>query len=103
MTLKCIYVRNPLSFNLSPKNLLINGNLTFAALILLTLSSNAALLAINWLITSYNCPTVIGCYKLVSAILVLFPNLKVVAAVNGVIVAAFSGILFDFLFNTVTR
>jgi len=37
----------------------------------------------------------------VSAILVSFPDLKVVAAVNGVIVAAFGGILFDFI-NTVT-
>jgi len=43
-------------------------------------------------------PTVIGYYKLVSAILVLRANLKVVAAVNGVIVAAFSSILFDFLY-----
>jgi len=29
---------------------------------------------------------------------VLPPNLKVVAAVNGVIVAAFSGMLFNFLY-----
>jgi len=40
---------------------------------------------------------VTGYYKLVFTILVSFPNLKVVAAVNGVIVAAFSGILFDLL------
>jgi len=33
--------------------------------------------------------------------LVLFPNLKVVTAVNSVIVAAFSSILFNFI-NTVT-
>jgi len=39
-----------------------------------------------------------GCYKLVSAILVLPPNLKVVATVNGVVVAAFGGILFNFLY-----
>jgi len=35
---------------------------------------------------------------LVSAILVLLSNLKVVAAVNSVIVAAFSSILFNFLY-----
>jgi len=74
-----------------------DGNLTFTTLIPLTLSSNAALLAINWLITSYSCLTVIGCYELVSAILVS-PNFKVVAAVDGVIVAAFGGMLFDFLY-----
>jgi len=86
-----------LSFNFSPKNLLIDGNLTFAAPIPLTLSFNAALLAINWLITSCNYPTVIGCYKLVSAILVLLPNLEVVAAVDGVVVAVFGSMLFNFL------
>jgi len=41
---------------------------------------------------------VIGCYKLVFAILVLFPNLKVITAVNSVIVAAFSGMLFNFYY-----
>jgi len=33
--------------------------------------------------------------------LVLLPNPKVVAAVNAIIVAAFSGILFNFI-NTIT-
>ena len=97
MTLKYIYIRNPLSFNLSPKYLLIDSNLIFTTSILLTLSFSAALFVINWLTISYSCPTVIGCYKLVSAILVL-PNLEVVAAVNGVIVAAFSCMLFNFLY-----
>jgi len=97
VTLKCICVRNPLSFNLSLKYLLINSNLIFTTLIPLTLSFNTALLVINWLTISYSYLTVIGCYKLVSAILVS-PNLKVVAAVNGVVVAAFSGILFNFLY-----
>jgi len=77
--------------------------LIFATPIPLILFSNIALFSVNWLTISYNCPTVIGCYKLVFAILVL-PNLKVVAAVNGVVVAAFSSILFNFsIFNTVTR
>jgi len=98
VTLKYIYVRNPLSFNLSPKNLLINNNLTFTAPIPLILILSTALFSINWLTISYNCLTVIGCYKLVSAILVSLPNLKVVAAVNGVIVAAFGSILFNFLY-----
>ena len=40
ITLKRIYIRNPLSFNFSPKNRLINSNLTFATLILLILSSD---------------------------------------------------------------
>jgi len=98
MTLKCICIRNPLSFNFSPKYLSINGSLIFTTPILLTLSSNAALFVINWLITSYSCPTVTGYYKSVSTILISPPNLKVVAAVNSVIVAAFSGILFNFLY-----
>jgi len=34
----------------------------------------------------------------VSAILVLPPNPKVVAAVDGVVVAAFNGMLSDFLY-----
>jgi len=92
----CICVRNPLSFNLSPKNLLIDSNLTFTTPILLILYLSATLFSINWLTISYNCPTIIGCCELVSAILVLPPNLNVVAAINSVVVAAFSGILFDF-------
>jgi len=91
-------VRNPLSFNFSPKYLLIKGNLTFAAPIPLILFSNVILFSINWLTISYSCLTVIGCYKLVFAILVSLPDLKVVAAVNGVIAGAFSGMLFDFLY-----
>jgi len=59
--------------------------------------SNAALFSVSWLTISCSCPTVIGCYKLVSAILVSLPDLKVVAAVNGVVVAAFGGILFNLL------
>jgi len=47
ITLKCIYVRNPLSFNLSFKNLLINSNLTFAAPILLILYLSVILFSIN--------------------------------------------------------
>jgi len=96
VTLKYICVRNPLSFNLSPKNLLINNNLTFTAPILLILYLSAALFSINWLTISCSCLTVIGYYKLVSTILVSPPDLKVVAAVNGVVVAAFGGILFNF-------
>jgi len=96
VTLKCICIRNPLSFNLSPKNLLIKGNLIFATLIPLILYLNIILFSINWLTISYSYLTVIGYYKLVSAILVP-PNLKVVAAVNSVIVAAFGGMLFNFL------
>jgi len=95
VTLKCICVRNPLNFNLSPKNLSINSNLTFTAPILLILFLSIALFSVNWLTISYNCLTVTGYYKSVSTILVLFP--KVVAAVNSVIVAAFSSILFNFL------
>ena len=81
-----------------PKYLLINSNLIFAAPILLSLFSNITLFSISWSTISYSYPTVIGYYKLVSAILVLLPNLKVVAAVDGVIVAAFSGMLFNFLY-----
>ena len=46
-TLKYIYIRNPLSFNLSPKYLLINSNLTFAAPIPLILFSNVTLFSVN--------------------------------------------------------
>jgi len=47
VTLKYIYVRNPLSFNLSPKNLLINSNLTFTTPIPLILYLSAALSPVN--------------------------------------------------------
>jgi len=94
-------VRNPLSFNLSPEYLLINSNLIFTAPIPLILFSNVALFSISWSTISYSYPTVIGCYKSVSAILVSLPNLEVVAAVDGVVAGAFGGILFDFI-NTVT-
>ena len=78
-----------------PKNLLIKGNLIFTTPIPLILYLSVILFSINWLTISYSYLTVIGCYKLVSAILVS-PDLKVVAAVNGVVVAAFSSMLFDF-------
>ena len=45
ITLKCIYIRNPLSFNFFPKNRLIKGNLTFAALIPLMCSLSILLLS----------------------------------------------------------
>ena len=44
ITLKYIQVRNPLSFNFSPKNCSIKGNLTFTILMLLILSSNILVL-----------------------------------------------------------
>ena len=100
--LKCIYVRNSLSFNFSSKYLLIDSNLTFTTLILLILFSNVILFSISQLTISYSYPTVIGCYKLVSTILVSLPNLKVVTAVNSVIASAFSGILFDFFYRNLS-
>ena len=45
ITLKCIQVRNPLSFNFSPKNRLIKGNLTFTIPMPLILSSNILVLS----------------------------------------------------------
>jgi hypothetical protein len=59
MTLKYIYVRNPLSFNFSFKNRLINSSLILAALILLIFSLSNLLLSINRLTISYNCSIVI--------------------------------------------
>ena len=44
--LKCIYIRNPLSFNLSSTNRLMDSNLILAALILLTLSLSILLLLV---------------------------------------------------------
>ena len=97
--LKCIYVRNPLSFNLSPANLLIDNSLILAIPILLTFSLSNLLLSIIWLTISYNCPT-ITIYNSVSTMLVspLSPDPKVVAAINGVVTSAFGGILFDFFY-----
>jgi len=69
----------------------------------LILFSNVILFSISWLTIFYSCLTVIGCYKLVSAILVSLPNPNIVAAVDSVIVAAFGGMLFDFYINTITR
>ena len=62
---------------------------------LLILSSNILVLSYKWLTISYNYPRVI-IYKLVLAILVSPPDPKVIAAVNSVIVNAFSGILLTY-------
>src|ERR1700721_1402241 len=95
--LKCIYIKNPLSFNLSSTNLLIDSNLIFTTPILLTLFLSNLLLSIIWLTISYSCPTV-TIYNSIFTILVslLNPNFKVVAAIEGVVTGAFSGILFNF-------
>ena len=58
----------------------------------LILSSSILLLSYKKLTISYNWPRVTT-YKLVLAMLVFPPNLKVIAAVNSVVVSAFSGIL----------
>jgi hypothetical protein len=64
---------------------------------LLSLSLSIVLLSINWLTISYNCPLITGS-KSVSAILVSPPVLEVITAVNSIVTAAFSGILFDFFY-----
>ena len=61
----------------------------------LILSSSILLLSYKWLIISYSCPYITA-YKLVLAILVSPPNLKVVATVNGVVVGAFGSILLTY-------
>jgi hypothetical protein len=63
----------------------------------LSLSLSITLLSINQLTISYNCPLITG-YKL-SVILVSSPNPKVIAAVDGVVTAAFGGILFNFFYH----
>ena len=97
--LKYICVRNPLSFNLSPVNYLINSSLILVAPILLTLSLSNLLLSVNQLTISYSYPTVTT-YKFISAILVspLVPNFKVVTAIDGVVTSAFGSMLFNFLY-----
>ena len=97
--LKCIYIKNPLSFNLFPANLLINSNLIFTTPILLTLSLNNLLLSIIWLTISYSYPTV-TIYKSISTMLVspLNPDFKIVATIDGVVTSAFSGILSNFFY-----
>ena len=65
---------------------------------LLILSSNILVLSYKWLTISYSCPRII-IYELVSAMLVSPPNPKVVALNVSVVVAAFSGILFDFFYR----
>ena len=97
--LKCIYIKNPLSFNLFPANLLINSNLIFTAPILLTLSLSSLLLSVIWLTIFYSCPTV-TIYNSISTILVspLSLDPKVVAAVNSVVTGAFGSMLFNFFY-----
>ena len=97
--LKYIYIRNPLSFNLSSANLLMDSNLIFTAPILLTLSFSNLLLSIIWLTISYSCPT-ITIYNAVFAILVSLLGLdpKVVATIDSVVTSAFSGILFNLFY-----
>jgi len=80
-----MYLRkNPLGFNFSLINYLINSNLILAAPILLIPFLSILLLSINRLTISYNCPTITSC-ELVSFILVLLPKPKVVTAVNSVV------------------
>ena len=99
VTLKCIYVRNPLSFNLSPANYLIDSNLILTTPILLTFSLSNLLLLVSQSTISYSCP-IITSYKLVLAMLVspLDLDLEVVATINGVIMGAFGSMLFDFFY-----
>jgi len=47
MDIKKKKIRNPLSFNFSPKNRLINSSLTFTTTILLILSLSILLLSVN--------------------------------------------------------
>ena len=61
----------------------------------LILSSNNLILSYRWSTISYNYPLII-IYKLVLAILVSPPNLKVVTTINGVIVNAFGSILLTY-------
>ena len=98
--LKCIYIRNPLSFNLSPTNCLIDSSLILVIPILLTFSLSNLLLSVIWLTISCNCPTV-TIYNSISAILVspLGLDSKVVTAVNGVVTGTFGGILFNFFYR----
>jgi hypothetical protein len=64
---------------------------------LLIFSLSSLLLSDNRSTISYNCPCVTIC-ELVSVILTSSLALKVVAAVVGVVTAAFGGILFDFFY-----
>ena len=64
----------------------------------LILSSSILLLSYKRLTISYSCP-LITAYKLVLVILISPLVLKVVAANVGVVVGAFSGILFDFFYH----
>src|ERR1700722_17983585 len=97
--LKYIYIRNSLSFNLSPTNHLIDSNLILAVPILLTFSLSSLLLSIISLTISCSYPTV-TIYNSVFSILVspLVLDFKIVTTVNGVITSAFSSILFNFFY-----
>jgi len=64
---------------------------------LLSLSLSIILLSVNQLTISYNYPLVTS-YKLVSSILVLLPNPKVITAVNSLTTSAFGSILFNFFY-----
>ena len=61
----------------------------------LILSLSILLLSYKRLTISYSYPRVTA-YKLVLAILVSPPNLKVIATINSVVVSAFSGILLTY-------
>ena len=61
----------------------------------LIFSSKSLLLSYRQLTISYSCPYVIS-YKLVLAILVSPPNLKVIATANSVVVNTFSSILLTY-------
>ena len=97
--LKYIYIRNPLSFNLSSANYLIEGSLILVIPILLTFSLSNLLLSIIWLTISYNYPTITICNSISTMLVSLLnPDFKVVAAVDGVVTSAFGSILFNFFY-----
>ena len=63
----------------------------------LIFSLSNMLLSYRWSIISYSYPLITS-YELALDIIVSPPNLKVVAAVDGVVTSAFGGILFDFFY-----
>jgi hypothetical protein len=72
--------------------------LTFAIPILLIFLLSSWLFSYKWLTISYSYPRVTT-YELALAMLVSLPNLNIVTAVDGVIVCAFSSILFNFFYR----
>jgi len=80
---RCIYIKNPFSFNFILLNYLIKSILTFISPTLLILISKAVLLLYSWLTTTYNYATMTTYNPLLLPSILISPYLNIIATNNN--------------------